>query len=243
MSKKYYMPNHLLELGDMPMHQKMLHMILWERAVCIGFAKINWEIFSGMAGRYSFCHKDIAELHPWVWPHGVGEVFLPNYLKIQTPTLSKTSRSCGKIWDELKNRFGATRENTAPYLLFLKDKGFRHLAPDIPDEYSGEGPKPTWYVKHEERLKKAQEYPEPSWPDELLTGYRRLLDNYISRAKNITSKSDAEHEFYLDANRIENAQSQIQQMINDGIGERIIIQQINQAIDKNRLFVYTPRWN
>lgn len=237
--KRYYLSDHLVGLGDLPMHQKMLHLILWERADCIGFAKLNLELFSGIAGRYAFTHEDVNALTPWAHRMSHDEVFLPNFLITQQATLSKTSRGTSKVWDALKFRWGATPDNPKPYFSFMREIGFFHLAPQIPDEYHGGDIKPKWLINHLARIDMALKYPEPNWPDHVLVAYRALLSNYAEIAKDVASFAQSE-KYRMSINNIDNLQKQIQSIANDGHSWEIVEQQIRSALGKNQINVLKP---
>lgn len=239
--KRYYLSDHLVGLGDLPMHQKMLHLILWERADCIGFAKLNLELFSGIAGRYAFTHEDVNALDPWVKRISHDEVFLPNFLITQQCTLSKTSRGKSKVWEALQLRWKATPEDPKPYFAYMKSIGFFHLAPQIPDEYHGGEVKPKWYVDHIGRIDMALKYSEPEWPENVLIAYRALVDNYAEIARDVTSLAQSE-KYRLTVNNIDNLQKQIQAMFHEKHSAEVIEQQIRSALNKNKLNVLRP-WN
>lgn len=241
--RRIYMKDHLLELGDLPMHQKMLHMILWERSDPIGFVKVNLELFSSMAGKYAFTENDLNDLAPtWLHRWSSSEVFLPNFLKTQQATLSKTSQFSFKVWSCLKDRWNATKEDPSPYFQFMSTIGKRFQAPEIPDEYHDrEGVKPAWYVKFLQRLELPKAIPTPDWPENIASAYNAMIDNYVELARNtVTSRSKAENEFYVDSKRIENSQSMIQLMLNKGFPPEIIEQQIRFALNSNKISIILP---
>ena len=239
--KRYYLNNHLQELGELPMHQKMLHLILWERADLLGFVKINMELFSGMAGKYAFTQDDIHSLEPWIHRMpATNEIFLPNFLITQQATLSKDSRGNSKIWQAIENRWGSTKDDLSNYRNFMASIGMTHLMPDMPDERVDGKAEPTWWKPHLKRIEATKIYPEPDWPESMLIVYRSMVDSFRQYALDVRTKAEAEGDARLDCKRLHNAQQQIQSLINSGLPTEVIEQQMRQAIDKQRLFVYPP---
>lgn len=222
------------------MHRKVLHLALWEQADIIGFSKLRMSVLSEICGQYTFTHEDVDALKPNIHRMSHNEVFLPDFLKTQQKTLSKTSRGASRVWSELRARFGATRQNPAPYIEFMRSIGHVFDIPDIPDVYlGGDSPKPPWLVQHLQKIETASQYLEPDWPQELLIAYREVLDNYFQIAKGVTSKSQAE-KCRVTTNQIHNVQCQIQSLINQGYSTAIVENCIRIAINHNRLDIHPP---
>lgn len=239
--KRYYLSDHLLSLGDLPMHQKMLHMILWERADPVGWVKLNLELFSGIAGRYAFSHDDVDALKPMVYRKSHDKVFLTNFFITQQSTLSTKSKGNSKIWSAMWEHWKATPEHPEPYLSFMRNEiKLPHLIPDMPEEFHG-GPddvKPKWLENHLLRVQRSIEYPVPDWPENVVIAYRAMLDNFAEIAKDVSSKDKAD-KFRLTVNMVDNVQKQIQSILNEEEPD-IVEQQIRSALNKNVINVFKP---
>lgn len=222
------------------MHRRILHLALWEQANIIGFSKLKMDVLSDLCGQYTFSHEDVNALEPHVYRISHDEVFLPDFLKVQQKTLSKTSHGANRVWRELQARFNATRQNPQPYFAFMQSIGMAHHIPEMPDEYlGGDAPKPPWLVRHLANIQRAAEYPEPDWPSNILQAYRSLVDNYLQIAKDVTSHNKAE-KFRVTTNQIDNVQRQIQSIVNKNYRIDIVEGCIRDAINNNRLTVYPP---
>lgn len=222
------------------MHQKMLHLILWERADPLGFVKLNLELFSGIAGRYAFTHDDVNALVPSIHRVSHDEVFLPNFLITQQHTLSKTSNGTSKIWTAMEQRWNATRENPKPFYDFMKGIGMFHQAPQIPDEYHGGPIKPKWLTNHLARIEMALKWPAPDWPQNVLDAYHAMLANYADISREVTSLAQSE-KYRFTTNNVDNLQKQIQALFLAKHSPEVIEQQIRSAINANKINVFPPR--
>lgn len=238
--KRYYRPNHLLNMEGFPMHRRILYLALWERADLIGFSKVKMTILSEMCGEYTFMHEDIDALDPLVKRKGKDMVFLPHFLITQRKSLSLRSPGANRIWEALAEKFpGTTKQDASPYTSYMNSIGAGDLIPDMPEHVVEGKPPPKWMVEHLKLMGKAKTVVEPhEWPEKLLVAYRSLLDNFFSIAERITSKAELLH-FRVGPNQILNTQQQIQNIINSYSVE-IAEQQIRASINKNRLTVYPP---
>jgi hypothetical protein len=237
---RLYRNRHLDSLSGFPMHRKILHLALWEQADEIGFAKLRMDVLSDLCGQYTFTHEDVDALAPHVHRMSHKEVFLPDFLKTQQRTLSRTSHGANKVWRELNAKFGATRQNPEPYFAFMRSLKMDSHIPEMPEDYlGGDNPKPPWLLKHLANIEQASKYPEPEWPENILQAYRSMVDNYFQKAKDVTSKSQAESH-RVTTRQIDNSQRQIQTIINLGYDPLVVENCIRAAIDKTRLTVYPP---
>ena len=238
--KRYYRPNHLLNMEGHPMHRRILYLALWERADLIGFSKVQMVILSEMCGQYTFMHEDIDALDPLVKRKGKDMVFLPHFLITQRKSLSLRSPGANRIWEALAEKFpGTTKQDASPYINYMNFIGAGSLIPDMPEHVVEGKPLPKWMVEHLELMEKAKGVADPhEWPQKLIVAYKSLLDNFFSIAEKITSKAELLN-FRVGPTQILNTQQQIQNIINSHSIEEAE-QQIRVSINKNRLTVYPP---
>lgn len=239
--RRYYRPNHLFHLDDLPMHRKMLHMILWERADCLGWVKLNWHIFAEI-GKYSFTMDDIKALdrHVVVLPNNQTEAFLPDFLKVQQNTLSRGSKGNAHIWRAMEQRYGITKDNMLPYWNFMKSIKRWPDRIEVPEEYHEGGPKPRWYEGVMTALEAAKEvHINDKWPESIrvaFVGYKQVMEDQCASIKSFQDKR-----FYeWTVKKVDTNLRRVQDMINRNIPEHEIIQQIDYAATNNLRLISNP---
>lgn len=152
---KIYERNVWAELGDVSFANKALYLLMWDRADRIGVVRWNTDEFRGLAG-HEFRTSDLAPLGNRVVPLGDNEFLLSRYLKVMVGSLSRGSSGQKNTWDALHERWGKTRpDGTEPWLEEWRELKISRFAPDIVEEYHGEGPPPPWLKEHWESAQEA----------------------------------------------------------------------------------------
>lgn len=239
--RRYYRPNHLFNLDDLPMHRKVLHLILWERADCLGWVKLNWHIFTEI-GKYSFTMDDIKALerHVVVLPENQTEVFLPDFLKVQQNTLSRGSKGNAHIWRAMEERYHITKEDLTPYWNFMKSIKRWHDRIIVPDEYHEGGPKPRWYNDVMNALERAKTVDiSDQWPDSIKSSFKDYLSAMEGQCASIKSFQDKRY-YEWTVQKVDTNLRRVQDMINRNIPEHEIIQQIDYAATNSLRLIANP---
>ncbi len=222
------------------MHHKMLHMILWERADCLGFVKINLTAFSEIAGRYNFKREDLSVFGKRVIPiEESNEVFLPEFLTTQKSSLLK-NKFFNKIWQEMERRWGATRSNPKPYFDFMRENKVFLLAASIPDEYHGGPEVPPWLKDFRLKIERAKTVPMPDFPQRIREVYQNFLDGRYAMLAEVTTKGESRRLQWEPRDVLTNDRV-INSMIQEGISEKQIIQQIDKAATGRHALILTTK--
>jgi hypothetical protein len=181
-------------LGNIPITAKSLYLYLWSEANSIGIVPFDLGAFSRDCG-IQFTMADIDALGNRVIPvNDNQELLLSRFMKISPKALSRKCSGHDKIWALIHARWGDTRENgSEPFIDAWEELGIRKWAPEIKEEYHGDGPKPKWLKDHLARAEEAKKVKiPPSWEPTLRNEVEYYLQFRYDFAVRVVSQSAME---------------------------------------------------
>lgn len=229
----------IASLGSISGMHKLLYITLWSRADEIGVVYVNLDQILGMTGiRYQM--EDFNHFGNRLVFLNEHEVLLTRYLQTTIGTLSKANRSLKTVWKLLEMRWGATKENLAPFVEAWNKLGVGIFAPNYPQEYISEENPGERVLNHRKELMMSKTYDTPyGWSAKIAEVFNEYRDEMIAIAWEKTSKTDID-KFRIRPSNLQTLHEIIQEMINDGVPEKVIVQQIRYSKNKHILFIYTP---
>ena len=232
---KIYEANILAELGDMAMQHKVLYLALWELANPIGVVVVNLAQISALAG-YSGCHYIKSDLDAlgkrvvWLDP---ARVLLPKYLVTTVVRLSPNSRGQHKVFDLIRQEWGASKFNLKPFYYAWDALGCGDIAPLSNDVYEGEERKlPAYIVKTRKEAELAHEVlTPPDIPADILHQFDLYTETMYLEAMQQTTIGGCNRHRWTVGMVLDN-QAALVKAIQDGIAPNNIINSIRSAKNK-----------
>jgi hypothetical protein len=239
MAKLAYENDIIAALGPISGMHKLLYLTLWSRANEIGHIMVNLDDILGLTG-IRFQHEDLTHFGDRLVMVDKNEAILSRYLLTTIGTFSKGMRGQKKMWDLLKIRWGATKDDITPFMEGWKKLGILKYAPQFPGEYTGEENLPDWLVAHRRELEKVSSMDTPfGWPPEVAKAFREFILYRVKLAREQTSRSLA-RDYRITPDQVILFQEMVQEMIYNGIKESKIVGQIRYPIANNKKSFYSP---
>lgn len=237
--RQIYEHDIIASLGNISGIHKLLYITLWSRADAIGVVQINLDQILAMTGiRYQM--EDFTHFGNRLIPLNDKEVLLTRFLQTTVVTLSKANRGLKDVWKAIEMRWKATKDNLQPFIDTWTELGIGIFLPAFSDEYISEKNPGTLVLKHRDELLLSKTYDTPyGWSHRLADVFNDYRDHMIEIAFGKTSKSDID-KFRILPSNVKTWQEIVQEMLNDGYSEKIIIQQIRYSKGNHKMLIYKP---
>lgn len=239
---KLYERNIWNDLGDVSFVNKVLYLLMWDQADRIGVVRWNSDAFRGLSG-HDFRASDMAPLGDRVVPLGGNEYYLSRYLRIMVGSLSRGSTGQKNTWQALHDRFGPTREDgTEPFMDALRELKVSRYAPEIVEEYHGEGPVPAWLQEHWDDAKEAhvKGFMPSSWGEVLKNDLIFYADKRIEAALKCRTKKGTK-ETKWDVSMAKYLISKVKVWLKQGCTQNQVSGVISSSIFTNNANILPPK--
>lgn len=231
-------PNVISSLGDVSAMHKLLYVTLWSRADPVGVVQINLPEISAVAG-CTYRMEDLNHFGDRLVELNPSEYLLSLYLKITIGSLAPKSKGQSKVWECLKKRWSATKENPKPFFDAWINLGIGIYAPEMQDAYTGETNLCQRVKEFRKDLQECLQVETPhTWPEEVSKQFKAFIATRVAIALKKTSKSDTD-KFQMLPSMVMSMQETVQEMLNDGHSPKKVAQKIRDNNSTGSKIIYS----